>query len=72
MPVISAFYGIIVMMFFLIRNGISAPIFTPVIRITEVVIGIPEGDVLEGRLPPAKMKLLQAWVEIHKQELMDD
>jgi hypothetical protein len=36
----------------------------------EVVIAIDEGDVLEGYLPKSRMKLVQAWVEIHKEELM--
>ncbi len=27
---------------------------------------------LEGELPPAKMRLLLAWVEIHKDELLAD
>lgn len=38
----------------------------------EAVIGIPEGDVLEGTLPKSKMKLVQAWIEIHQDELMAD
>ena len=38
----------------------------------EAVVSIPKGNVLEGRLPPAKMRLLLAWIEIHKDELMAD
>ena len=60
------------MMFFLDRTQHKRAHIHARYQDYEVVIGIPEGDVLEGRLPPAKMKLLQAWVEIHKQELMDD
>ncbi|VAX35354.1 hypothetical protein MNBD_UNCLBAC01-37 [hydrothermal vent metagenome] len=33
---------------------------------------IPKGNVLEGSIPTAKMKLLQAWIEIHQDELMAD
>ncbi len=36
----------------------------------EVVVSIPEGDVLEGNIPKSKMKLLQAWIELHKDELV--
>ena len=36
------------------------------------MIAIPEGAVLEGRLPPGKMKLALAWVEIHQDELIAD
>jgi hypothetical protein len=28
--------------------------------------------VLEGVIPPAKMKLVQAWLEIHREDLMAD
>ncbi|MCX7111591.1 MAG: DUF4160 domain-containing protein [Proteobacteria bacterium] len=38
----------------------------------EVVVAIPDGDILEGEIPKAKMKLLQAWIELHKDELMAD
>ncbi len=36
----------------------------------EVIVSIPDGDVLEGKIPKSKMKLLQAWIEIHKDELV--
>ena len=38
----------------------------------EVVVAIPEGEVLEGSIPVSKMKLLQAWIELHKDELVAD
>jgi hypothetical protein len=38
----------------------------------KVVLGIPEGDVLEGSIPKHRMKLVEAWVEIHQEELMAD
>jgi hypothetical protein len=36
----------------------------------EAVVSIPDGDLLEGCLPRSKMKLLQAWIELHKDELV--
>jgi len=36
------------------------------------VIAIPEGEVLEGFLPPGKMKMVLAWVEIYGDDLMAD
>jgi hypothetical protein len=38
----------------------------------EVVLSVPEGDVLEGELGRGKMKLVQAWIEIHQDELLAD
>ncbi len=31
---------------------------------------IPDGDSLSGALHANKMKLVEAWIEIHKEELM--
>jgi hypothetical protein len=36
----------------------------------EVVIGIDDADVLEGSLPRGKLRLVQAWIEIHRDELL--
>lgn len=36
----------------------------------EVVLSLPEGEVLEGELKGNKMKLVQAWIVIHQDELM--
>ena len=34
----------------------------------EIVVGL-DGEVLEGNIPANKMKLLEAWMEIHKEDL---
>ncbi len=36
------------------------------------VIEIPSGKVLGGKLPKHKQKLVDAWVEIHKEDLLAD
>ena len=36
----------------------------------EAVMGIPDGEVIEGRLRTSQLRLVQAWIEIHKDELM--
>jgi hypothetical protein len=33
-------------------------------------ISIEDGTVLSGSLPSSKMKLVQAWIEIHRENLM--
>lgn len=38
----------------------------------EAVVSIPDGNVLEGNLPTNKMKLVSAWIEIHKEDLMQN
>jgi hypothetical protein len=36
------------------------------------IFELPSGKIIEGKLPKAKQKLVVAWVEIHKEELMAD
>ena len=36
----------------------------------EAIVEIPSGNVLEGSIPSSKLKLVLAWIEIHKEELM--
>lgn len=69
MPVLSSFYGITVAMYFLDNRRHNQPHIHARFQHSEVVIAIPDGDVLEGVLPPGKMRLLLAWVEIHQAEL---
>ncbi len=38
----------------------------------EAVIAIPSGEVLDGKIKANKLKLVQAWVEIHQEDLMAD
>ncbi|MCK4400793.1 DUF4160 domain-containing protein [bacterium] len=72
MPVISMFYGIIVMMFFIDNKKHKKPHIHVKYQEQEIVIAIPDGEVLEGKLKPNKLKLVQAWIEIHKEDLMAD
>jgi hypothetical protein len=70
MPVISTFYGIVVLMFYFDNKRHYLPHIHAQYGEFEAVISISDGDVLEGDLPKSKMKLVQAWIEIHKDELM--
>ncbi len=72
MPVISMFYGIIVSLYFFDNKEHKAPHIHARYQDEEAVLSIPDGAVLTGKLNPAKLKLTQAWVEIHKDELMAD
>jgi len=36
------------------------------------VVEIPSSNLIAGNFPPDKLKLVAAWIEIHKDELMAD
>ena len=68
MPEISRFYGIVIYMYFVDHNP---PHFKVKYNEFEANILIRNGLVLEGDLPISKLKLVQAWAEIHKNELQN-
>ncbi len=35
-------------------------------------MSIPDGELLSGKIPAKQLKLVQAWVAIHTEELMVD
>ncbi|PIZ25674.1 MAG: hypothetical protein COY47_04665 [Chloroflexi bacterium CG_4_10_14_0_8_um_filter_57_5] len=72
MAVISMFYGIIVSMYYLDTRKHHLPHIHVKHQDQEVVIAIPSGEILEGELKASRLKLVQAWIEIHQDELMAD
>lgn len=67
MPEICRFYGIIIYMFF---NDHNPPHFKVKYSEFEANILIENGTILNGDLPISKLKLVVAWAEIHKEELL--
>jgi hypothetical protein len=59
-------------MYFLDNKRHNSPHIHVKFQNQEVVVSIPTGEVLEGKIPNSKMKLLQAWIELHKDELTAD
>ena len=72
MPTISMFYGILVSMYVLDTQKQHLPHIHVRYAEFKVVIEIPSGEVLEGSIPTKQMKLLQAWIVLHADELMAD
>jgi hypothetical protein len=70
MPVISTFYGIVVLMYYFDNRKHHLPHIHVQYAEDEAVLAIPTGEVLEGQMKASKLKLAQAWIEIHQQELM--
>ncbi len=72
MPVISMFYGLIVSMYYLDNKQHHFPHIHVKYQDNDAVYKIPDGILLEGKLPLGKSKLVEAWIELHKDELMAD
>lgn len=66
------FYGIIVMMYFRDIDNHQFPHIHVEYQEFSAVLKIPDGELLTGDLPPKKLKMVQAWIAIHEDELMAD
>ncbi len=69
MPTLSMFYGIIVKMYNEKGGQHNTPHIHAEYQEYNITIDL-EGNVLEGNFPANKLKLLIAWVEIHKDDLL--
>ena len=71
MPVLSMFFGIIIRMYTESGGKHNLPHIHAEYAGEQAVVAL-DGTVLEGSLPRAKMKLLDAWMEIHRDDLEAD
>lgn len=72
MAVISMFYGIIISLYFFDNRQHKLPHIHVRYQGYEAVFSISDGALMEGQLPLGKTRLVQAWIEIHKEELLAD
>jgi hypothetical protein len=64
------FYGIIVLMYFFDDKQHHQPHIHVEYNDEAAVLAIPSGEVLAGGIRSSRLKLVQAWIEIHQEELM--
>lgn len=72
MPVISFFQGLIIYMFYLDNKQHKLPHIHVKYNDQNAVYSIPDGQLLEGGISASKEKLILAWIELRKEELMAD
>ncbi|HBA71010.1 MAG: hypothetical protein A2X82_12470 [Geobacteraceae bacterium GWC2_55_20] len=72
MPTISMFYGILVLMFFRDNRRHHLPHIHVRYQGDEAAIAIEDGRILDGTVPAKQLKMVLAWIEIHKEELQVD
>lgn len=68
MPTLSMFYGIIIRMQREIGGKHHKPHIHCIYGDDEIVIAL-DGEILEGSIPNKKLKLVEAWIAIHEDEL---
>ena len=68
MPIISAFYGIIIRMYFKDTEQHNKPHFHASYSGSTAVFDL-DGNLIVGKLPAKQTKYVVAWADIHKDEL---
>ena len=72
MPIISMFYGIIVRLYLLDNKHHNLPHIHARYAEYEASIAIEDGEILSGDLPRKQLRLVQAWIELRRDELLTD
>jgi len=72
MPTISMFYGIIVTIYYKDISRHNIPHIHVRYQGKKASISIEDGTVLAGNFPAKQLRLVLAWVDIHKDELFAD
>jgi hypothetical protein len=69
MPTISAFYGLLIQMFF---NDHAPPHFHVKYGEHKAIIDINNLSLTDGKLPRRALNLVLDWAELHQDELLED
>ncbi len=70
MPTISMFYGIVISLYFYDNKQHNLPHIHVRYQGTKAIFNIETCEIIEGDLPKKQQKLVSAWMEIHKDELL--
>lgn len=72
MPTISMFYGIIIHLYYFDNEKHSTPHIHARYQGHMASFSILDSECLSGSLPKGQTKMVQAWIEIHRDELIAD
>lgn len=70
MPLISSFYGVLIYLYWLDTRQHHLPHVHAMYAGDEAVFSIDSGEFIDGSLPRRQTRLVQAWIELRRDELM--
>ena len=70
MPTISMFYGIVISLYFYDDERHKLPHIHAKYQGQDASFSILDGALLSGEIPPSKARLVQAWIEIRREDLL--
>ena len=71
MPTLSMFFGIVIRMY-LGKKEHNPPHFHAYYQDFKAIFSIDSCEMTEGEMPNKQRKLIEAWAELHKDELLAD
>jgi len=72
MPELSRFFGIIIRMYWEVGSQHHAPHFHAYYQDEVAVFSVAPIELLAGSLPRRQIRLVEAWAELHRDELISD
>jgi len=70
MPALSMFFGLVIYMYAKDNQKHHIPHIHVEYQDDEAVFSIPDGKLLEGKLPNKKKQLIRAWIIINQEDLI--
>jgi hypothetical protein len=71
MPTISMFFGLVIEMFYAPKEH-NPPHIHVYYQKEKAAVNILTAEIISGNLPVRQFRFVQAWVEIHREELLAD
>jgi len=71
MPTISMFFGIIIRMYYAPKEH-NPPHVHAYFQDSKITIRIKDCEIIEGKMPIRQLRMIQAWIEIRRDELFAD
>ncbi len=72
MPIICLFYGIIIRLYLIDNKHHNLPHIHAKYAEFEASVGITDAEIFSIGLPRKQLRLVQAWIELHRDELLAD
>ena len=70
MATLSMFYGIIISMYYRDNRQHKLPHIHVRYQNDTAIFSIPDGEIIDGKLKKPQLRLVQAWITLHADELM--
>ena len=72
MPLISSFFGLRIYLYWLDTRQHNLPHIHANYAGDEAIFGIESGELIDGQLPRRQVRLVEAWMELRREQLMAD